>query len=254
MQIKHLSSKLWLAALLLICAGHATASLITITFSGTVENSFDQTGIFGTPGQTLDGETYRLEFRFNTDGRLVSTGPDHSELYGRPIYQEPRLGETHLTIGGNTFHIAGNFASNYVLNFGVFPDPDTRFLEAVSHDMEVTSVPETHRITQRHSVTQLVWDDSGTLPTSIFSSFSMALPGTHDPDADFFDFYTIAHDDIAQTSVYEERTYGDFYATQLDVVVTGQPSQIPEPSSLALLVAGISGALVFRKCQRPGTV
>lgn len=52
-------------ALLLGLASHASAATITATYTGTVKNSFDSTGVFGTPGGNLAGAAYNLVYTIN---------------------------------------------------------------------------------------------------------------------------------------------------------------------------------------------
>jgi hypothetical protein len=50
------------AALCLFAASPASAAIVTATYTGTVKDSFDSNGVFGTPGADLGGAGYSLVF------------------------------------------------------------------------------------------------------------------------------------------------------------------------------------------------
>jgi hypothetical protein len=94
-------------ALLLAFASHASAATITATYTGTVKNAFDTTGVFGTPGADLAGAGYTLVFAINPSVGSYST---FNGTIGDPLLSGDQVFggmSAALTINGHSYAFTG---------------------------------------------------------------------------------------------------------------------------------------------------
>jgi hypothetical protein len=62
----------------------AAADMVTITYSGTVRDGFDQLGVFGTANTSLTGDPYTAVYFFNTAVGLNVSVPGFPQIFGGP--------------------------------------------------------------------------------------------------------------------------------------------------------------------------
>jgi hypothetical protein len=60
----------------------ASAGMVTVTYSGTVRDGFDQLGIFGTANTSLTGDPYTAVYFFNTAAGLNVSVPGFPQIFG----------------------------------------------------------------------------------------------------------------------------------------------------------------------------
>jgi len=95
------------AALWLVTASPASATVITATYTGTVNESFDSTGVFGTPGADLAGVGYSLVFTIDDTVGTYSTF--HGTLFDPILSGDQIIGggvSAALTINGHSLGFA----------------------------------------------------------------------------------------------------------------------------------------------------
>jgi len=91
------------AALWLVTASPASATIITATYTGTVKESLDSTGVFGTPGADLAGVGYSLVFTIDDTVGTYSTF--HGTLFDPILSGDQIIGggvSAALTINGHS--------------------------------------------------------------------------------------------------------------------------------------------------------
>jgi hypothetical protein len=60
----------------------ASADMVTVTYTGTVHDGFDQLGVFGTPNASLAGDFYTAVYFFNTGIGLDVSVPGFPQIFG----------------------------------------------------------------------------------------------------------------------------------------------------------------------------
>lgn len=89
------------AAATMTCAGTASAAVFTATFSGTVLNGRDYTGVFGAAGRDLSGLAISTVLTYDTSLGATATGPNSVSLTGGSSFGvSPFLVSTRTTIDG----------------------------------------------------------------------------------------------------------------------------------------------------------
>jgi hypothetical protein len=74
------------SATLLAGASSASATVLVATWTGTVPNGYDYTGVFGSVG-SLDGDTFVVKYTYNTSVGIREThGLAGDEVFGGPTY------------------------------------------------------------------------------------------------------------------------------------------------------------------------
>jgi hypothetical protein len=139
--------------------------IITVIYSGTVGDSYDQTGIFGPAGGSLAGYSFTTSYVFDTSigTRQTSQFVDH-DLGGIGYAQpSPSLGAV-LTINGISVGISGIGAGDLsVIDFGT----QTKYLSnVVDNGLGYTRF-----------LTNFMFDDTHTIPISLDMPFSYSAAG-----------------------------------------------------------------------------
>lgn len=86
-------------------ASEVSAVTITVTYTGTITQGYDASGVFGPPKSDLGGDAYKLVFTFDTTKGIYDT----SDADGGSFFNLPSLGGARLTIGDITFFFTGNY-------------------------------------------------------------------------------------------------------------------------------------------------
>src|SRR5262245_10680766 len=91
----------------------ASADMVTVTYSGTVHDGFDNAGIFGPANTSLAGDTFTVVYSFNTALGLNNSTSDRASLIGgtgtATFQPSPALGVS-VTIGSQSAFIDGSYA------------------------------------------------------------------------------------------------------------------------------------------------
>lgn len=241
--------KVWLAALcaagILALAGSSDAAIYTITYTGTVSEGGDLTGIFSTPGANLAGLSYQAVFTVNTG------------LSGQTLLQEPGIVQLSgngsaspvsaiVTIGGVTYDFGGS--SGIDLRDDNNGAQNTFSQTAESVDGTTTFDPGTGLYSAE--MIQAVGGANSVNPVSL----DLSQP----------DDATGAPFDMVESNIFiEEQTFSDpngprsypLYtyayvneATETSKLISGDP--VPEPSAWALMMFGIAGAGAWLRRQK----
>ena len=237
MRLKSLAPVVALAVLGLVSP--ASAALVTVTYSGTISDSFDLSGLFGPPGGNLNGDAFTLVYYFNTSIGLVTSSSSISNFaYGGTVYgasvPSPSLG-AYLTINNHREFIGGSY-------FGIISGYNDGSYSQQNHAAGTVSFPG--GIEHDDSVTTEIYNYSATLPASITSDFTYNIqPG--DTVSGSFDFYTY---DFGVGALVN--TYGNLDTTELSEK-TGL-SAIPEPSTWSMMLLGFAGLGIvgYRRTRR----
>ena len=93
----------------------AQATVVYVTYTGTLSAGYDQTGVFGSPGTSLSGDAFNLLFTFDsakgyfyhdTAGGIIA-----EQLYGGSAYPISSPGKAVLTINDNSKTVNGDYFS-----------------------------------------------------------------------------------------------------------------------------------------------
>jgi hypothetical protein len=120
--LKIATSAVAAALLALFGASPASATIVQVTYTGTLSSGFDTSGVFGPPGTDLTNDPYTASYLFDTT--FAGSTPTYNVAYGGTIISvpnaSPSLGAT-LTINGRSFSIMGDYFSQILgYNDGVY--------------------------------------------------------------------------------------------------------------------------------------
>jgi hypothetical protein len=104
------------AALALIgVASPASATMVRVTYTGTVSSGYDYAGgVFGPPNTSLTGDPYTASYLFDTTLGITLSSPNLNYAYGGSAYgavPSPSLSAV-LTINGGTLTMVGSYISD----------------------------------------------------------------------------------------------------------------------------------------------
>jgi hypothetical protein len=238
-----LRSLFLMSSMVLACClggSYAHATTILITYTGTISDGFDQTGVFGPAGTSLSGDTYSLVYTFDTAGAILDLSglPFSSRVYGGPDTNVPSSnspGKASLTINGKTALFTGNFKSSD-LNRQGFTDPVHFTCPCQSSTEQLVQNTSTPSMFDDSFVMSDVTVPDLSIPGSIFVPFSVAASDISQYDMLFsIDSHTIAEDPMASGSLIP-----------LSLTV----SAVPIPAALPLFVGGLAGLGVIARVRR----
>jgi PEP-CTERM motif len=206
----------------------ASATIVQVTYWGTVSSGSDQTGIFGPAGGSLDGDSYVAHYVFDTTQGYTYASPTNNYAYGGSTYENNSpLVSSSVTINGHTANIGGNY-EGLIWGLADSAGPaESQQYEYVEYYSESTN---TNTYTHDYNY-NVIYNDINTVPSSIIGPFT----------------YHVAAGDTAYglVSVY---TYNyntnssdlDTYAELSPAGMTVGPA-IPEPSTWAMMLLGFAG-------------
>lgn len=197
-------------------ASTASADILYVTFTGTVAEGSDATGVFGAPGASLDGDAFVATLLFNDDLGVRDTfSPYFDYTDGGPFFgtSDPSLG-AKLTINGVTVAFTGNSYGS-VANFAFEGETTVDVSDASSVSFDA-------------SFLELDLYASG-VPGSLDTPYSATgSPGL----SNLFQFAT------GPGSLYTSYAGGTLAPTSVRVSVG--PAPVPEAASWTLMLAGCS--------------
>ena len=231
MRLKNLSfgSVLAMAATLAVATG-ASASIVEDVFTGKVISGSDTKGIFGAPGSSLAGDSFISTFLFddNLGYRTTYKGSDYpfDSVLGDQN-ATPALGAT-LTINDHTFFFSGGEDSGFSVQKGATIDDQDDVDGPLS---PITFIEEIGA--------------SSTIPSSLDVPFTTSLSPA-------FSVFNIGLD-VSEFGDGSSLATGMLNSTSVTALVfPGPPTpSAPEPSSWALMLAGIGGiGMALRRSKR----
>ena len=203
---------------LLVTASSASASIVQVTYSGTVIAGSDSTGLFGTINTSTSayvGETFVATYIFDTSratGSFSKTSADQNYVYGgADFFNLSPATSASLTVHGQTFSfdpVAYSQLSGTAANVG--PNMQTAYARNHFHETLLDSYIRAN--------------DAGpyTVPVSISGDFTYhVLPG--------------------QTAIGSFITQGTYITATLDTLtITGLTAAVPEAPTWAMMILGFA--------------
>lgn len=215
-------------------AAPASATVITVTYSGTIVSGTDQAGLFGTAGADLSGQKYSARYVFNTKLGTQESSAALNRLFGGNAFgtTSPAV-YTTLTIGGHSIDL--NDFSNGELNYR--RDGGRTIIDA--SDTVIGNSLSSAVIT--YQISNVVQIYAGYFLPGFADQFKY---DTGPDDTTSGTVSISSYDPTAQTSSVDTTV-----STVLDTVTV--TTAVPEPSTWALMVAGFFGlSALHRRRER----
>lgn len=233
-------------ALALTSAAPASATIMQAVYTGTVNTSNDQTGLFGIVG-SLDGLGYSLTYVYDTSIGTAATAPGYSRVFGADVGGP--VTSTSLTINGVTQTVPasslyGNYFSDVSASDAGYPNPvDPALFYNSAHMIDYDSpggfISTTIQIYNGWDDPSLTFPQGVTTPLSLSSS-SQAFAG-------IFQFYVYDF----STSTYSVNSSGVLLPSTLTVTQLGTPpTPAPLPAALPLMAGALAGLAVLARRRR----
>jgi len=209
----------------------AQAAIVDVTYTGTVDYGHDQTGLFGTPGASLAGDSYQVTYVFNTALGITYSSPTYNYAYGGSAYgvPSPALGTT-VTINGISVssNLNGYIGEIVGCNYGCLAE---QYHESDYYNYDAGNV-YTYNFAENHIGPNTLFP----LPASITTPFSYTVqPGDQqNGSVDFF-----SYDNITDTQTAD--TYVSANITNLTVTLAGAPGPTPGAGLLSLAFFVLAG-------------
>ena len=227
MKTKFLGAAAVLAALGL--ASPASATLVDVTYWGTVFAGYDQTGVFGSPGADLTGNSYVAHYVFDTTQGFTYSSPTQNYVIGGTGYGVASpLVSASVTVGGQTVTIAGDVAEIAGYNDGSSFSQQFHYAGLFTND----GITEVDNYSENS-----IYNYGDAIPSSLTGPFTYntaAGDGT-------YGYVLISTYDYG-TGNYDTYTYADASITRLTV---GPAGSVPEPSTWALMGVGFAVLAIF---------
>lgn len=199
------------------------ATIVPVTYTGTVSFVSDVLDIFGSPA---DGQSFTLKYVFDTSlgPNFKNLGPELNDIQGGTNTGDvsPSLGAV-LTIGAKSFVFGGSF---YAQIFGS-NDGTSSGQTHIAADSDLTSV------------TTLVQSSTIAIPSSITGFFKYIV----DPNTDSaFGFFQI----------FDQDSNGTTGNLNIETLTVGTLSETPLPGALPLFATGLGamGLLGWRRQRK----
>ena len=203
----------------------ASATLVSVTVSGTVVHGYDQTGVFGPAGTDLTGDSYVAHYVFDTTLGQTQYGPDY-----------PGGSIRNYAIGGGYYGNASPGVSASVTINGHSADigaPDySAAIEGATNELDAYAT-HVDGYTSNQTWSNIIANRSQIFP---FPS-SITEPFTYDnvSGAGQFGFWdgVIGYEDVF--------AYATVSVTGLTIGPVGSVGTVPEPSTWAMMLIGFAG-------------
>lgn len=249
-----------IAAALLAQAGAAVAGGVVVTFTGTVQQGVDATGLFGAPGQDLTGDAFTSQYLFlNYRGQhTLFSGLAETQQGGAWFGLPTPLVSSSLTIAGVTATVQGD--SLAALNVGRPAPALVLYSASADHtDSTIIYAPPNHVVFQPPFYIHDFLYNSADLST--------LYPGT--PPALFApqSYAGLGGNSFGSFSFYGSPVFTGLYSPLDNSAETSLPafvysrgvlkddtmtvSFVPEPGAWAMLITGLSliGAAARRRSR-----
>jgi hypothetical protein len=232
-------------AALLAVSGEAHANVVTYTFTGTVRDGFDWTGVFGHPDADLGGDPFTAVFTVDdSTGAVVFFSPTESNI-GADLPVHVMTGK--LTIGGVTQAIgagAGELDQTYDPD-GCGPGCLMSGFTIQTPDFAFIPDPRTSLAVDRRDMLTISGSPVGSADFRTLRSF--AAGAAEDYSGSFTVWHAIS-DLGARPLVFSSRAQGDFVVSSLTVSGRYDLGGVPEPGAWSLMIAGfgLAGAMLRR--------
>lgn len=220
MKIEKLFSNCAAVALVLGLATSAEAEIVTATYKGVVNDGYDQTGVFGTAGANLAGDSFTVVYTIN-DAVLAYSVNDpgrQSLIYGGSdvVHYNQSPVSAVVTINGVAVSIAGT-ENGLAVQYTIIPEPDQIYHYAATDERSF-----------------YVWNSVTSATDKFLSTSDYHAPLSH----------TIQRSDGATGRFYEDINDGgsvqSAYATLIPTSVTIVDVAVPEPTTWAMLILGMA--------------
>ena len=207
----------------LLAASAASASVFVATYTGTVYDSHDYTGVFGGAGSSLDGDAFTAKYVYDTAVGYRYTPGNWDQIYGGSSYGVPSPVNATISINGITQVIAGNYSG-----------------EAYAQSGKLSEYVEDHNLSNTRNA---LFNEA--FPSGGGPNLELTVPLTGATGDGYFQF--VNYDPI--TGVYTTDSIGQFTNETVQVQTV-----VPEPSSWALMLIGFSGlGAALRSNRRTAT-
>jgi hypothetical protein len=171
-----MKSRLGLAVAALLCvvsAPPAEATVVYVTYTGTISSGSDSGGVFGQAG-SLRGESFTASYVFDT-GSFADTSSTENFVFGGTTFgtPSPLIDPAVLTIGGVSINIRGNSVGEIqgINGPGAFSEQLHRAYD-----------------TNGSAVENSIFNFSGGLPASITTPFTYHVTSSDGGSSDFSAF------------------------------------------------------------------
>lgn len=217
-------------------AGTAHAITLTATYTGWISESFDELGLLGTAGSSLDGETFVLEFIYETQpGNFgYQSGAGYEAIYGGPGSHggdSPVL-STAFTVNGNTMMLFGSDISDVTaLNDGTRGE--------IAHS--TTDTLNNAMFSIFHQITASAWSEAtpGLFPAELDTIIPLTSMGTDPTGTGTFVFSMCQYvGNLCSSTIIN--AYGTLNFTSIEIAGDAVPA-VPVPAALPLLLGGLGG-------------
>ncbi len=229
------------AAVLAAPAGAATMQAV---YTGTVNNGYDETGLFGTPQTFLDGLAYSVTYTYDTGLGNLSSGLGTDTLTGGSAYgtQSPLLSAV-VSIGGIAQSLLGSYQTYIAVTDLAAAGIGSVGINTVHLADDSTTDPLSGNSTTRY-VGLSAQDTTLAGPFTITSPFTAPSLGGN-----------FLHSVIDAATGTGTQTYVVFNPGLLTVTTVGGgggggPAPVPLPASALALLAGLGGIGAMRLRRR----
>jgi hypothetical protein len=97
-----------------VCSS-AQAEIVTVVYTGTLNTSYDFTGMFGAPNASVTGDAVSVTYVFNTSIGIVNSSPTSSSAQGGSNYGAASPAElATVTINGISQYIVGAYSAQII--------------------------------------------------------------------------------------------------------------------------------------------
>ena len=198
------------AVLCVLSAAPADATVVYVTYTGTISRGNDPNGVFGQAG-SLNGKSFETSYVFDT-GSFPDASPSLNSVFGGTALGSPSplIDPAVLTIGGVSIDIRGNLVGEIQ---GINQGPGA-FSEQLHRAYD----------TNGSAVENSIFNYSGGLPASITTPF----------------IYHVTSSDGGSSGFSAFGASGNMTVDTLTVSLTPTPS-VPEPSTWAMMILGFLG-------------
>jgi hypothetical protein len=247
--MRRLLSALVFAAALTGMPATVRAAAVVYTFTGTVTDGFDASGVFLGAGQSFTGQAFTASFTRDdaTPGAVQSYAPDSSQITGlgaaSPVVSA-------LTINGRTRSFGTRrgrqVQSSAPCGTGCTDDAFTLYTD----DAFEGFLPSSSMLRSMFFMLELGGVGANFLDSADYHSLtSLDLADGVDLGGSFSIFDQVSTFFITTRVISQEEAYGFFEVQSL--TVTGlAPTAVPEPSTWALMILGFGAAGTMLRRRR----